>query len=173
MSLQTKVTQTTNAAILCRKHPVYLEHAAQIGAETPAQPITFRTSEVWRSGQVAVDTHGPRVIYFTPAGERLVEYEALLEKVVLYPKPDTRATKELLKNCLPETRDQGLWEQYDEPVQTLYVISHCHRRLASSFPFTKLTKLSDGLPIDESYSAGYALVYEYCTKCKNSPCRCS
>ena len=91
---------------------------------------------------------------------------------MLHPEPNTKATEELLENCLPETRDEGLWEQYGEVVRTLYVISHC-QKIASPFPYTALTKLSDGLRIDENYGYSYALVYEYCPKCESSPCRCS
>lgn len=173
MSLQAKVARTPNVAIFCRNHPEYLEHAAKIGAETPGKPITFRASTVWKSGEVAVDVHGPRKIYFVPVGGTvLIEYEATLEKVVLHPEPSARATKELLENCLPETRDEGLWEQYGEAVRTLYVISHC-RELATPFSYTALTKLSNGLRIDENYGYSYSVVYEYCSKCKKSPCRCS
>jgi len=173
MSLQAKVAQAPNVAIFCRNHPKYLEHAAKIGAGTPENPITFRASTVWKSGEVAVNVHGPRKIYFVPVGGKgLVEYEATLEKVVLHPEPNTKATEELLENCLPETRDEGLWEQYGEVVRTLYVISHC-QKIASPFPYTALTKLSDGLRIDENYGYSYALVYEYCPKCESSPCRCS
>jgi len=173
MNLQTKVAQTPNVAIFCRNHSEYLEHAAKIGAETPERPITFRASTVWKSGEVAIDVHGPRKIYFVPVGGKgLVEYKATLEEVVLRPEPNTRAAEEILENCLPETRGEGLWEQYGEVVRTLYVISHC-QKLTSPFPYTSLTKLSNGLRIDENYGYSYALIYEYCLKCESSPCRCS
>lgn len=165
MSLQAKVAQASNAAIFCRNHPEYLERAVEIGAETPERLITFRASTVWKSGAVAVDVHGPRKIYFVPVGGKgLVEYEATLEKVVLHPAElNTEAREALLENCLPETFDEGLWEKYGSMVRTLYLISHC-QKLASPFPYTVLTKLSDGLRIDENYGYSYALVYEYCPK---------
>ena len=170
MSLEVKVAQTPNVAVFCRNHRPYLEEAAK---KPPEQLITFRASTVWKSGKAAVDAHGSRRIYFVPiGGERLVEYEATLEEVVLYPSPDAKATKALLENCLDSTREEGLWEQYGETVRTLYVISHCHR-LTTPFPYTALTKLSNGLRIDENYGYSYSVVYEYCPKCESSPCRCS
>ncbi len=170
MSLQADVTQVPNVAIFCQNHPVYLEHAAKIGAKAPAQPITFRTSALWKSGQAALEAHGPRKIYFAPKDDPWIAYEATLEQVALHPEPNTPTTEALLANCLPETRDQGLWEQYGETVRTLYVISGC-QKLPSPFAYTQLTKLSDGAPIDEGYSYGYVLVYEYCPRCEHSPCQ--
>lgn len=169
---QVKAAKATNVAIFCRNHPKYLEEAARIGAKTPEKPITFRASTVWKSGEVAVDVHGPRKIYFVPVGgQELVQYEATLEQVELHPDPNTEATKKLLANCLDSTRNEGLWEQYGKTVRTLYVISHC-QKVVSPFPYTMLTKLSDGLHIDKNYRYSYTLVYEYCPECGSSPCRC-
>jgi len=172
MTLQRRVGQTPKTALFCRNHREYLEHAAEIGAQNPEKPITFRASTTWKSAQIAVGVHGPRRIYLVPiGGQGLVEYQATLEEVELYPEPNTRVTQELLENCLPETRDEGLWEEYGETVRTLYVISHC-RRLASPFPFTALTKLFDSKPIDRNYGYSYAICYEYCPRCESSPCGC-
>jgi hypothetical protein len=158
MSLQTKVVENPNAAILCQNHPIYLAHAAKIGDKFPDRRITFRTSALWRSGEKAVG-QGPRTIYFAPEGDVQVQYEGLLEDVLLEPSPDDPRTQELLEQCLPETRDQGLWERYGEKVRTLYVVSHC-RELDSPFPYTDLIKISDGTPVSENYTYGYVLVYE-------------
>jgi len=172
MSLQTKVVENSNVAVLCQNHRIYLEHAAKIGAQNPDQPITFRTSALWKSGKAGVDAHGSMTIYFAPSAEGdVVAYEAVLEEVLLEPSADDPTTQELLENCLPETQDQGLWEEYGDKVRTLYVISGC-RWIDPPFPYTKLTKLSDGTPVDENYNYGYTLVYEYCPKCESSPCTC-
>jgi hypothetical protein len=172
MDLQKKVARTSNVAVFCRNYPELLEHAAKIGAEIPEQLITFRANTVWKSAKAAVDVHGPRKIYFVPVeGQGLVQYEATLDKVVLYPDPSARETQELLNNCLPETREEGLWEQYSG-LRTLYVISHC-RRLPVPFAYTLLRKLSDRLPISEGYGYSYSVVYEYCPECGGSPCRCA
>jgi hypothetical protein len=159
MSLQTKVIENPNAAILCQNHPVYLAHAAKIGDKFPDRRITFRTSALWRSGEKALDS-GPRTIYFVPEGELEVRYQGRLEAVYLHPSMDDPRTQELLELCLPETRDQGLWEQYDEKVRTLYVVSHC-RALDDPFPYTALIKISDDTPVSENYTYGYVLVHEH------------
>jgi hypothetical protein len=172
MSLQTKIVKTPNAAILCQNHRIYLEHAAKIGAKNPEQRITFRTSALWKSGQAGLEAHGPLKIYFTPSTEGdIVAYEARLEEVLLEPEADDPATQALLAHCLPETSDQGLWEEYENKVRSLYVISHC-KWVEPPFSYTDLTKLSDGKPVDESYTSGYAIVYEYCSRCESSPCTC-
>jgi hypothetical protein len=172
MTLQSKVVETPDVAVLCRSHPIYLEHAAQIGRREPERRITFRTSAVWKSGEAALEAHGPRQVYFFPdTGGNQVEYVATLREILLYPTADDPATEQLLADCLPEAQGQGLWEEYDEQVRTLYAISHC-RKVESTFPYTALTKLSDGTHVDENYSAGYVLVYEYCQECHSSPCRC-
>jgi hypothetical protein len=171
MNLSDKVTETPDVAILCRSHPVYLAHAAKIGELHPERRITFRTGVPWRSGEVALEVHGPRTLYLLPEGEEMVEYEARLEEVLLDPVAGSPQTQALLEMCLPETRDQGLWEQYGEAVRTLYVLSHC-RPIAEPFPYTALIKLSDDAAIDPNYRYGYVLVYEYCPTCRNSPCHC-
>lgn len=160
MSLAAKVIETPDVAILCQNHPVYLAHAAKIGEKYRERPITFRTSARWRSGALAIETHGPRTIYFVSEGELMVQYEGVLEHVMLEPSAESPQTQELLDQCLPETRDQGLWEQYGEAVRTLYVVSHCHK-ISPAFPYTELTKISDDEPVDEKYTYGYVLVYEH------------
>ena len=159
MSLQMKVAQTPDVAILCQNHRIYLEHAAKIGAKEPEKRIAFRTSAVWKSGEAALEAHGPRTVYLVPGDGGLVEYVAVLEEVLVHPQAGDEATEELLAHCLPETQDQGLWEDHDEQVRTLYVLSHC-RWVEKPFPYTELTKLSDGERVDENYSYGYVLVYE-------------
>jgi hypothetical protein len=158
-------------AILCQNHPIYLTHAAKIGKKYPERLITFRTTALWRSGAKALEAQGPRQIYFAPEGQTTVQYAGVLEQVLLEPQAESAETQALLAHCLPETQDQGLWEQYDEHVRTLYVISHCHD-VESPFSYTDLTKISDDEPVSEKYTYGYILVYEYCTTCKRSPCRC-
>ncbi|MFP4344289.1 MAG: hypothetical protein ACLFU8_06335 [Anaerolineales bacterium] len=172
MSLQAKVIDSPQVALLCQNHPIYLAHAAKIGTKYPERPLTFRTHALWRSGAMALEAHGPRTLYLVPEGEELVRYTATLEQVCLEPQAEDPEVQALLEGCLPETRDQGLWEQYGERVRTLYVISHC-RELAPPFPYTSLTKVSDEELVDEHYTYGYVLVYEQCPACSRSPCHCS
>jgi hypothetical protein len=161
MDLQTKVEQTPDVAVLCQNHRIYLEHAAKIGDREPGRTIAFRATDIWRSGQVALQAHGPRKIYLVPDDALEVEYEATLQRLLLNPAADDPQTKEFLRHCLPETQDQGLWEQYGDQVRTLYMISHC-QWIASPFPFTALTKLSDGQRVGDNYNYGYVLVHEIC-----------
>jgi hypothetical protein len=171
MSLINKAEETRDIAILCQNHRIYLEHAAKITDRYPERRITFRATDTWRSGQTALRAHGPRTIYLAPNDGDMVEYEARLEQIKLEPEREEGETEALLAKCLPETQDQGLWEQYGDRVRTLYVISNC-RRIAAPFPYTRLVKLSDEEPVDEHYNYGYVLVHEYCTVCEQSPCQC-
>ncbi len=173
MNLQSKVARTPNVAIFCRNHRDYLKRAIELEAENPGRLITFRACTIWKSAEVALDVHGERKIYFVPVGgKELVEYEAILKKVLLHPVRNTKATEELLEKCLPEIRDEALFEEFGLLAQTLYVITHC-RKLDFPFPYTALTKLSDEKKIKANYSYSYAIVYEYCPKCEKSPCMCS
>lgn len=159
MRLEAKAASTPAVAVFSRNHREYLDAAVKAD---PERPITFRAQRVWRAARAAVETYGPRKIYFVPIpGNKLVEYQALLEKVVLYPAQlDADTVNQLLANCLEKTRDEGLWEQYGEVVRTLYVISHC-QKLASPFPQTALRKLSDEEPIAENYVRAYVVCYEH------------
>lgn len=155
MSLQTKIKKTPQCAIFARNYSFHLDEATQ------QELTTFRSKTIWRSAQDAVDIHGPRKIYFAPVDSKgLIEYEAILEEVELYPENNTDATKRLLANCSPSTQDEGLWEKDGKNhVYTLYVISNC-RKVSSPFPITQLKKLSDDKPIDEGFNYSYSIVYE-------------
>jgi hypothetical protein len=173
MDLERKVSQASNIAVFCRNHFDYLESAVKIGTKNPSQQITFRASTTWKSAKLAIDMHGPIKIYFaTIKGGDLVKYEATLEQVEINVSYQDSTTNKLLKKCLEETRDEGLWEKYGQTVNTLYVISGC-RKLTEPFRYNSLTKLSDDLHINENYGYSYSLVYERCPKCLSSPCRCS
>jgi len=170
MDLVSKVRKTKNVAIFCRNHRKYLDEAVRESKKDPEKPITFRSAATWVSGYHAWKKHGDRKIYFVPIGEKKIEYEAILVHVKPDPKYGDKKTEELLKYCLNLTRNEGLsWN--GKKIQTLYVVKNC-RRLEYPIPFMLLTKLSDELPINENYGYSYSLVYEYCNKCKNSPCRC-
>ncbi len=160
MSLSAKVKAHSNVAVFARNWPAYLEEAVKIAENSPEQPVTFRAQTVWRAAETAVNVHGPRKIYFAPnEGEGLVEYLAVLEKVVLYPEANAQVTKELLDKSLKSTSQEGLWSG---GVRTLYVISHCVRlQKQERFPYTELRKLSDDLPISEGYTRAYVIVYEH------------
>lgn len=158
MSIFKIISEKQNIAIFCRNHRKYLESAVKINTELPDKPITFRAKATWKSAVVALNVHGRIKIYFAPiGGDGNVEYEAQVSKVLLYPNMYSDETKELLKYCLPETRDENLW---DNKVNTLYVISHT-RKIPSPFPYCNLLKLSDGKNISDDYGYSYAFVYEY------------
>jgi hypothetical protein len=155
--LRAKINEISNVAVFCRNHLKYLEKAAE---EDPEKPITFRSGTIWRSAEYVLKRYGSCKIYFVPIGKNLVEYEATLREVLLNPKRGEAKTEELLRNCLEETHNEGLWEKYGEKVRTLYVIHGC-RKIKSPFPFTALKKVSDDQNISKKYGYSYAIVYEY------------
>ena len=168
--LAAKAYRTPNVAVFSRNHGEYLQAAASISAQKPRREITFRARSAWKSAASAVEGHGPCPLYYLVAGERnLVRYEARLCRVLLDPKPEARETQEMLKLCLPETQYEGTWEG---TVNTLYTISSC-RELTNPFPYTDLTKVSDGRRIAENFGYSYSIVLAYCQKCQHSPCLCS
>jgi hypothetical protein len=161
MNLQTQVKQNFYCAIFSRNYSEHLDEAVEISSHNPKQPITFRSSVVWSSAKLAIETHGQRKIYFAPVGDsNFVSYEGNLEKIELYPEFNPQIAQNLLQYCTQSTREEGLWEKAGKVgVKTLYVISGC-RKLTSPFPVTDLRKLIDGSPIDENFSRSYAVVYE-------------
>ena len=71
-----------------------------------------REGKVWKSAKLAVDTHGPRPIYFVPVDEPLkVRYIATLEQVVIRPAKDAPTTKALLNKMVPsaQNEDGSIW----------------------------------------------------------------
>ena len=161
MNLRTQVKQNSHCAIFSRNYSEHLDEAVGISSHNPRQPITFRSSVVWSSAKLAIETHGQRKIYFALVGDsNFVSYEANLEKIELNPELNPQTAQYLLQYCTQSTREEGLWEKAVKVgVKTLYVISDC-RKITSPFPFTELRKLIDGSPIDENFSRSYALVYE-------------
>jgi hypothetical protein len=161
MNLQTQVKQNSHCAIFSRNYSEHLDEAVEISKHNPRQSITFRSSVVWSSAKLAIETHGQRKIYFAPVRDsNLVSYEGNLEKIELYPELNPQTAQNLLQHCTQSTRGEGLWEEAGKAgVKTLYVILNC-RKLTSPFPFTDLRKLIDASPIDENFSRSYAVVYE-------------
>lgn len=155
MSLQTKVKYDPRCAILSRNYPYHLEEA--VGRAL----TTFRSNVAWKAAQIAVESHGPRKIYFAPVdGEGWVTHEAVVEEVELYPQPDTDITRRLLDSCSPSTQHEGLWEKDGKiNVLTLYTVSNC-QKLPVAFPVTALKKFADDKHIDENFHYSYAVVYD-------------
>lgn len=157
MNLQLKVKDNPNCAVFSRHYQQHLDDAIN---EKPEKPVTFRSYLPWKSAQLAVKTHGKRTIYYGLGEDDLIRYKAVLEQVELYPQLNTARTNNLLENCLPSTRGEGLWEKDGKiGVKTLYVISHC-QKLSSPFLQTELIKISDDRPINKNFIRSYALVYE-------------
>ena len=165
--LAAKAYHTKNAAVFSRNHRKYLQGAVQVGVENRTREITFRGRTAWKSAAAAVAGKGPRPLYYAVVDEGpLVRYEALLCQVAVDPGP--ALMRELLELCLESTQDEGMW---DGTVSTLYTISGCHK-LAEPFPFTALTKLSDGCHLAGNFGYSYAIVLAYCHRCRHSPCLC-
>jgi hypothetical protein len=153
--------RTERVAVFARNHRGYLDEAVARNAARPERFTTFRSSKRWVRAHAANVEHGTLKIYFAPlGGDKGIEYAAMLHRVHLDPNADDPVTQEVLFTELESTRKEGLWEQFDQKVQTLYVISHCEQ-LVKPFPITELIKASDGTPISQDYSYSYSLVREH------------
>jgi hypothetical protein len=145
--------KVTDLAVFSRNYPKYLKEAAR---KEPDQPVTFRSKLRWVSAADALARFGPRRIYFADVDGNQVEYEADLVQVQVDPSGRNSTTKALLAHSLDSTKSEELW---DDSVQTLYVITNCHR-VKKKFRQTKLRKAIDGTKLDENYVRSYALVRE-------------
>lgn len=147
-------------AVFARNHREYLQEAAARNLARPERFTTFRSAKKWAKVHAANVEHGTMKIYFAPVGgQQGVEYEAILHQVHLSPRMNDPITTEMLATELESTREEGLWEQYRKPVQTLYIISHC-KQLADPFPISELIKVSDHKPISENFGYSYCVVLE-------------
>lgn len=160
MSLKSKIKNNKKIAVFTRNHRKYLEAATSRNEVRPERFTTFRSALRWVNAHLANTKHGAITIYFAPVGgDKGVEYEAILHQIYLDPVAGNTETQEVLAPELESTREEGLWEQYEKPVKTLYVISHCHR-LEKPFPISALIKVTDDKTISENYGYSYSLVYE-------------
>lgn len=165
-----KVIESPDAAIFTRNHWIYLESASK---KEPNAYVTFRATARWKSAWIAIDSHGPRKIYFTPikpppyVQNTLITHQAILHEVQLLDNLDTHISspehnpeiKRLLSHQLEDTKNEGLW---GGNVKTLYVISRCHK-LDEPFYYTRLIKLGDEKPIAADFKYSYSICHEYTT----------
>jgi hypothetical protein len=159
--LEKKIRRNPNIAVFSRNYPEYLEVASKIAIEHPERLITFRAVTTWKSAQIALNFHNTIPIYFACVGGKgIVEYEAVLHTIYLNPKRGNKDTERLLALSLDETKDEGLWEKYNQTVHTLYVIRQC-KKLPDPFPMTSLVKITDDKSISKNYGYSYSLVYKY------------
>jgi hypothetical protein len=137
-----------------------LDGASKISSSDPSRLVTFRSSKSWKRVKQALDEQETVKIYFAPVGgDGSVEYEGTLKALVLKPERGETETDAALGWDLPETKDEGLWENESGVVRTLYLVSNC-RKLPQSFPMTELVKTSNGAPISADYGYSYVPVYE-------------
>jgi hypothetical protein len=168
MSLKSKIKDHKNIAVFTRNHRKYIEEAVARNLVRPERFTTFRSAVKWTNAHFANSEYGAMPIYFAPIGsKKRVEYEALLHQIHLDPVVGQPDTIEILALELESTKNEGLWEQYEKPVKTLYVISHC-KRLEEPFPFTSLIKLEDEKPISENYGYSYSIVFKKDSVMKSS-----
>ena len=90
----------------------------------------------------------------------LVRYAAKLQLVIVDPQRCQPETEQLLDLSTSTTCEEGLWENTDKPVKTLYVINQLGR-VPQPFPMTELIKISDDQPISPEYGHSYSLVYAH------------
>jgi len=137
-----------------------LEEATDVAQSDPTRLITFRSSGHWTSAVKALGTYNTIPIYFAVIQEGVqIAFEADLVSVYLNPDPEDPATERVLGFSLPSTADEGLWENYDSPVRSLYMIKRC-RKLPQPFPMMKLVKVSNDEPIASNFGYSYAIVYQ-------------
>ena len=147
-------------AAFVRNHRKYLDGASKISRSDPSRLVTFRSSKSWARIKQALDEQETVKIYFAPVGgDGTVEYEGTLKALVLNPKRGEPDTDAALGWDLPETKDEGLWENENGVVRTLYLVSNC-RKLPQPFPMTELVKTSNGAPISANYGYSYVPVAE-------------
>ena len=164
MSIEAKVKRNPNVAVLCRNHENLLKEAIAISAYDPSEKIVFRESKPWKSAKLAVDTHGPRPIYFVPVGEPLsVRYVATLEQVVVRPAKDAPTTTELLNKRVPSAKSEDWWPVGRKPkAKTIYVVSNCRElEKEKQFPFTDLELFESDRPVDPGFIRSYAIVHKH------------
>lgn len=165
MASQTNLRKTTDAAVFARNHREYLEAAAARNRTDPERPTTFRARTIWRTALNALQMHKTLPVYLVPVGGKSeVEFSAVLHHVKLHPERGDADTETYLGFALTDaevegTGDEGLWEQFDTRVMTLYVITHC--KPVTPFPLTELIKLSDGIPISADYGYSYCMVHAH------------
>ncbi len=153
--------KTERVAVFARNHRGYLDEAVTRNTARPERFTTFRSSKRWVGAHAANVEHGTLRIFLAPVGgDKGIEYSAMLHRVHLDPDPDDAVTQEVLACELESTREKGLWGQFGQKVQTLYMISHCER-LDRPFPITELVKASDSTAISQNYGYSYSLVREH------------
>jgi hypothetical protein len=144
-----------SVAVFARNHREYLDEAA---SRDPSVTTVFRAKAAWTTAERAVSKAGSIPIYLAAVGGAgKVEYAAELCGVLLDPVKGAPETDKWLSRVLPSTASEGLWEEDDRPVITLYAIRAC-RKLKKPFPMTKLVKLSDRKPISANYGYSYSVV---------------
>lgn len=147
-----------NVAVFTRNHLIHLDQAVALGAADPNRLVTFRASTRWASAERAVSVATPLPLYIAVVGgPGLVEYTADLCDVHTRPRRGDPKTERLLRFTTPSTEKEGLWEQYDKEVKTLYVIKRCIK-LAQPFALSDLNRLADGQPLSDNFRYSYALV---------------
>ncbi|HNR69590.1 MAG TPA: HNH endonuclease [bacterium] len=171
MKDKTTVKDTSDIAIFARNHRDYLEAAVARNENDPSRFTTFRARSKWKKAQSVLKTDGPLLIYFVPVGSTGdVEYLATLHNIQLNPQRGNKVTETFLGFALedsevPHTSNEGLWEQFEKPALTLYVISHCKR--TKPFHFSELIKHSDDTPISPDFGYSYCIVYPHCKAVEN------
>jgi HNH endonuclease len=147
--------QTNSIGVFARNHLQYLQYATRIGKASSTRLVTFRSSKRWAGAAKGLARVADMPIYFGSIGdEPRITHRARLRQILLGPEPSETATKRLLEFAPPATKDEGLW---DGSVSTLYAISGCYK-VATPFSISRLIKLSDGKPIDETFGYSYSVV---------------
>lgn len=145
----------TDGAVFARNHRKYLEEAVDAATVDPRGLVTFRSRQEWKTAGKLLEENGEIPIYFAVIDEGpQIQFTASLRQVLLHPQSSDEQAQHLLLRATESTRKEGLWEK---EVATLYAVSGCDR-LADAFPISRLSKLSNGEPVAETYRYSYSLV---------------
>jgi hypothetical protein len=157
--ISTKIRGAERVAVFTRNHQRHIDEAIAISSGDPNKHIVFRARSKWVSAADALVGKTPLPLYIAPVGgDGTVEYVADLHDIHLHPEYGDGRTDQLLALTTASTQGEGLWENKEHPVETLYVITNC-RRIQRPFHMTKLVKVSDDKPISSDYGYSYSIVY--------------
>jgi hypothetical protein len=159
VAIATKIRAGERVAVFTRNHQRHIDEAVAISSGDPNKQIVFRARSKWASAADALGAKTPLPLYIAPVGgDGTVEYVADLHEVHLEPDYGDGRTDRLLALTTASTQGEGLWENKEHPVQTLYLITNC-RRIERPLHMTKLVKVSDDEPISADYGYSYSIVY--------------
>lgn len=147
-TLQDKIQQRTDAAVLASNHESRLEEIVTNEA------VTHRSGKQWKSAKLGVEAHGRLPIYYRLDGK--ITHKGYISRLVLDPDENTEAVEEFVQYIT----DADTYSEYHDQLDTTTYIVTNGERFDEPFSQSELRKLSDGESIDEDYSYQPAYVVQ-------------